>query len=455
MIPPAPTPSSQPPIRSRLRRKPPTVRQHAGNGTWTICIGKQLIRDGSRLVPKNWYYGGTEDAANAEAARQADKWAFVVRNWSTLYQPTLSVIGSPFADAPHWPATLGAKNAPTDKEVADFQVQPPAPEEIAEAYEGVTLGGVFSLFKLEIARKVRDGDARQSTARTMEKNVRCGLKFFREATRMDAFGKRDIESAKGAMLADVDRRDGSRRTVDNYLSAIRGMLTWFYDGSDYGSGLEKPRDFDNAFFVKNAKKSNVKIPTAADAKVILSHATGHARLMTLLALNCGMYAADIGRLTLDEVNLDEGYIFWDREKQPDNEFRVRHDLWPETLEIVRRMIQRPGTPRRHAEDYRGAKPYQLDCSTLAFVDGQGGPLYKIRKTGKAYDKLAKAWQSTMSTITAMGLPTQQFHSLRKVSSQMLTDLLQSLVDGDDRGQLIAVKEVKDMFLGHRSDHQPF
>jgi integrase len=397
------------------------------------------------LVPKNWYFGGTEADANRAAAKVADRWAFIVKNWGHLYQNTLGLTDSAFANEPHWQPML-ERSEPTDSEIKAFQAQKPTADEIAEAHADVRLNGVFGSYKLELARRVADGDKSNTTAWTDEKNIRCALRHFNTDMRMDALTDDDIRNAKSAILAKA-----SRRTADNYLSALKTMLTWFY-GSAYGKWHERFPNYDDAFLVKNANNLDIRIPTAADAKLIVTNATGLARLMSLLSLNCGMYAADIGRLTLDELNLVDGYIFWDREKQPRNPFKVRHDLWPETLAVVRQHVQRSGSVHRYHTDYRGHQPTQVDCSTLAFVDGQGNPLYRVRENGKAYDKFARPWQLLNAALIkgkkiSVGC---QFHSLRKATNQVLIDLLQSKVDGDDRGQIIAIGEISAMYLGHKS-----
>src|SRR4051812_20201795 len=86
----------------RFRRQPRHVRPHAASGGWTICIGKQRARDGSRLRPKDWYFQGTEADANAEAERIQAKWAFVCAHWDRLYRSRLELLADPFASVPHW-----------------------------------------------------------------------------------------------------------------------------------------------------------------------------------------------------------------------------------------------------------------------------------------------------------------------------------------------------------------
>lgn len=432
------------PKSSRLRRNPPRVRPHS-RGVWTVCIGKAVSRDKSKLRPRDHYFTSTEADANATAEKIAREWAFLVKGWAKLYQPTLTLIGSPFADTPHWQPAL-AQRQPSAAAADAFANATPTPDEVGEAYADITLNGAFALYKVKLQTDVANGDKGKTTTWTDEKNVRNALQFVDGKQPLANLTPTAIAQAKGVMLAKL-----SRRTASNYLEALKRLIVWVYE-SDYGRDLDKPskRPFDEAFIVKKATTTAVNIPTTTDLARIVGNADDRQRLAVLLALNCGMYQADIGRLTLDEIDLANGYVYWDREKQPRNAFKVRHDLWPETLAVVKRCLQPSGKPTRLFTDYRGHTPTDVDCSRLAFVDGSGNPLYRVRKSGKAYDKIGTAWQRLNKRLGNSGGATYQFHNLRKATNQILTDLLNNKIDGDDRGQLIAVQEISDMFLGHKT-----
>ena len=157
----------------------PEVRPHA-SGAWTICIGKKLNADKSTLVPKDFYFRMTEDTANNAASVTVKLWTHIVRNWSALYQPTLSLLNRPFADIPHWqPAHV--KTAPmTDVAIQEFQDRPTTRQEIGEAYADVTVKGVVSLFKIQIQANTANHEKGKTTAWTDEKNLRGALRFIDE-----------------------------------------------------------------------------------------------------------------------------------------------------------------------------------------------------------------------------------------------------------------------------------
>lgn len=430
-------------IKFRVRREPPKVRPHA-SGAWTICIGKRLNGDKSKLLPKDWYFRTTEDSANADAANINKRWSHIVRNWPTLYQPTLKTLGRPFADIPHWQPALVATAPMTDAAIQQFQDRPTSRQEIGDVYSAVTVKGVVALFKIQIQADTANNEKGKTTAWTDEKNLRGALQFINEKLPMTDLTGTMIQDAKTRMLKTL-----ARRTARNYLESFKRMLVWFYD-SDYGNEHERPSQFDKAFSVGKAAKK-IKTYSCGELRTLLMALQGDDEQLcyTMLALNCGMYQADIGRLTLDEINLDEGYVFWDREKQPNNSFKVRHDLWPETLKLVRKVIQAKGKKQLFFTEHRRHEPTQIDCSTLAFVNGKGEPLYRVRPSGQAMDFIGKAFMG-IEAEDASG-NAFQFHNLRKSTNQELKDLLSNKAEGNEQGTLIAITEISTTYLSQKSD----
>jgi integrase len=426
----------------------PKVHPHA-EGCWTVCIGKTPSRDKTKLRRKDWYFGGTEANANEEASKLAKRWRFIVEHWNQLYGSYLKAQGEPFADEPHWQPALATKSSFTPEEFADVVKDRDrvTPSEMSEAYADVTLQGVFALYKQVLATAVMEEQIGKTSQWTDEKNIRCGLAFFDAHLALLELDSEIIRKAKKKALDKL-----SRRTVENYFSATKRMFEWFF-GSNYGIGWTRPPEWEKSFSVPNATRTNVTILTMDQLKSTLAIADDWPRLLALLGLNCGMYGADIGRLTLAEINLDQGYVFWDREKQPSNPFQVRHNFWPETLRLVKKFIQPQRTTQRFFDDFRGHKPTQVDCSTLAFVDANGNALYRVRPSGKAYSKIDKAWQKLNAKLKNAGKSTVEFHVLRKATNQQLKTLLRNKVGDDERTGTfaIAISEICKEFLGEKTD----
>jgi hypothetical protein len=205
------------------------------------------------------------------------------------------------------------------------------------------------------------------------------------------------------------------------------MLNWFYE-SDYGSHFDRPSSWSELFGVRQATRTDVDIPTVAQLKAVMKNMKDEQlKLHTMLALNCGMYAVDIGRLLKSEINLDEGYIFWDREKQPENPFRVRHDLWPETLKLVKKHIAPTGE--------------------LAFVQGSGKPWYYSRDNGKATDMIGKKWFTLMADLRERKIDSFAFMKLRKVTNQSISDLIDASLEDADAA---IAHEISKTFLGEKT-----
>ena len=284
--------------------------------------------------------------------------------------------------------------------------------------------------------EVLGGQKRNTTYGSIDKDCRNALAFLPPTLRMDGLTLAVLTDAKNKMFAKL-----GRRTVKNYLGSLKKMLAWFYDETDYGKAHDKPTNFDKVFNVSNATRTDVKIPTPTQLKNLLAVASDRTTMYILLAMNCGMHQSDVGHLTKDEINLVEGYIFWDREKEPTNEFRVRHDLWPETLDAVRKHIQPTDAPKQTFIDYRNGKPTEIDCSRLAFVDPSGHPIYQVRERGVQYDKITETWREIKRT-----LPTApMYRSIRKATNNVLCEMLNDIADGDEQA-FFAVGEISDMFL---------
>ena len=419
----------------RLRRKPRTVKMHKASGSWTVSIGKMKDETKARLVRKDFYFRSTEADANTAANKLQEKWSFIFNNWVKMYKPLLELLGDEFASEPHWEPAMG--KTPTSEEIQAVQDQTPTAEEIADAYQDATLATVFGLYKMHQKAEVLGGQKRNTTYGSIHKDCKNALAFLPPTLRMDGLTLAVLSDAKNKMFAKL-----GRRTVKNYLGSLKQMLKWFYDETDYGKAHDKPTNFDKVFNVANATRTDVHIPTPEEIKDLLAVASDRTKLYILLALNCGMYQSDVGHLTLDEINLADGYIFWDREKEPTNEFRVRHDLWPETLAAIRRHIQPSDSQKRTYIDYRNGKATEVDCKRLAFLDPSGNPIYQVRESGVQYDKITEAWREIKRK-----LPTApMYRSIRKTTNNVLCHMLNEIAGNDDQQALFAVNEISDMFL---------
>jgi integrase len=85
------------------------------------------------------------------------------------------------------------------------------------------------------------------------------------------------------------------------------MLNWFYD-SPHGEHYRRLSGLNKALLVRKAKSTSITTYNEQQLKSFFRKADAHERLLLLLCLNCGMYAADIGRLKKTEINLEKGFF---------------------------------------------------------------------------------------------------------------------------------------------------
>lgn len=117
--------------------------------------------------------------------------------------------------------------------------------------------------------------------------------------------------------------------------------------------------------------------TDAEVKKMLKTVRGRSRLYCLLALNCGMYAGDIGQLKKSQVDWERGRIKRGRSKtKVGNELWFQ--LWPETFELL----------KKHSAEY----PHD----TLALATRTGEPLWRSEAAEGHKEKKANYVSETLS-----------------------------------------------------------
>jgi integrase len=317
----------------RTRR---TVNVHPHqSGRWRFTCGKTLNATKTKLVPRDFYLVGTKEKAIAQATLRVKEWNFLRTNWATLYEPTLKLIDAPFAEVPHWQPAMGS--TVSDTTIAAYQDRPPTDAEVADAYRDVTLDGVINLFNLYNEGRVRQGEVTRSTFESTKKRLKNASRFFNCTRPISDISHFEWMESKTALIEAL----GSRKSAKNYLDGLRHALTWFYD-SPYGADRERIGGFKGIFRMTKVTSKRIVVYSADDLKRLLKHADDKIRLFVYLALNMGMYQADIAKLMAGEVNLGEGYMLWDRAKEPENPFQLMHVMWPETRRLVEKFWKPTG-----------------------------------------------------------------------------------------------------------------
>jgi integrase len=156
----------------------------------------------------------------------------------------------------------------------------------------------------------------------------------------------------------------------------------------------------------NDKNLSITIPlktkvlfSIPDIKTIMKQANERQRLYILLALNCGMYPSDIGRLRQSEVDWNNGRIIRQRGKTRDRSANVPcvdYLLWKETFSLL--------------------KKHKAETSEYALVNENGGCLY-FQEDGKSKSSAVEcSWKRLMKKLPEIDKPLK---SLRKTPASLL------------------------------------
>ncbi len=354
-----------------------------------------------------------------------EEWNRLVQDWDTVFRPSLRAEGDINSETPHWPRTSTLIAIPAG-------IPRLSPSASTQPRDDLTLEMVASLFRENRRLALAEGEIQNVTFLTSCVRVNGALRFFPSKQSLANLTVAMIHDAKCHMLAQLKRRSAS-----NLLIEFGRMLSWFYD-SAHSENYRRLGGLSKALLVRKAKSTAITTYNEHQLKSFFRKADAHERLLLLLCLNCGMYAADIGRLTKTEINLEKGFCHWDREKEPDNPFYLYHRLWPETLKLARRFYNYASTAI--ATDFRHGRAEQVDCQLLAFVSRRDGkPLYRIGPSGSPANRVDR-W------LLPLGV---SLYNLRKTTNQMLTEAARGMASDPDA--LIAVSELSRMFLGQKAE----
>ncbi|MDA0835675.1 MAG: hypothetical protein O3A29_20575 [Planctomycetota bacterium] len=167
--------------------------------------------------------------------------------------------------------------------------------------------------------------------------------------------------------------------------------------------------------------------------VLYRHATPVQRLMLCLAMNCGMGAAEMGRLKRNDFVLDgngecaidllpgEGIL---RFVRPKTDVYCEWLLWPETVEAVKWAIVRASETN----------------SDLLFVTDDGNSMWKDQSANPS-SRFTHLWQSLLRSVEGYGIPRLPLTTVRKGMAEQIRS-----EHGDD---------IARVFLGHAQQSDMF
>jgi integrase len=424
-------------VPTRRFHRTRNVRLHA-SGNWVVTIGRTLSPKTKSLVDKDWYFAGSQAEATDKANAKARQWELLCANWDRTERPYLDLLKRPMPTEPRWPDKSSSQAvAQIDGESLN-EIRREGPlefEELAQAYAEFTFAELIPVYDGDRRNDLKQKDVQNSTVSKDLSQMRQAARYLPQDISGVRLTAEHFRSAKQKMF---DAKL-SRRTVRNYLSAAVKLLRWVY--SRYGGNDARvPPGIEDAITIRAAIKTKIFVYGVEELKRVVTALKGTISQMDcLIALNCGMYQEDIGRLRLDEFDPVEGSFYWDREKEPANDFRLHHVLWPETLRLVRHYLNK-GNAAGKFDDYRHSKkdPEKVDVRDLAFLD-KDRPRYSMKPSGSSYDLVGRRWANAGTGV--------QFRNLRKSSNEILTNLITH--DGGNDA-LLVVDEISNRFLGQKS-----
>ncbi|MCE9531295.1 MAG: site-specific integrase [Planctomycetes bacterium] len=169
----------------------------------------------------------------------------------------------------------------------------------------------------------------------------------------------------------------------------RMVFKWGYENGildkqvRFGTGFSRP----SAKAVRRARReSGSKMIEADEIRKVLSVARQPLKAMVLLGINCGFGQTDVATVPLEAIDLQGGWVNFER---PKTETQRRCPLWPETVEALREAIR------------LRKKPASANVTKLAFLTHHGhqwirhqisakGTIYYNDYVAAEYCKILKA-----------------------------------------------------------------
>jgi integrase len=148
-----------------------------------------------------------------------------------------------------------------------------------------------------------------------------------------------------ALKSKLAKRNGPHRMC-TIIQVIRCAFKYAFDSGT----LDRPIRFGPAFKRTSKKtlrlhraKQGAKLFTAEEVRRMIDAAGPTMRAMIFLGINAGFGNADCGTLPLSAVDLEKGIIDYAR---PKTGIPRRCALWPETIEAMRKAMEKRPAPKR-------------------------------------------------------------------------------------------------------------
>jgi len=152
------------------------------------------------------------------------------------------------------------------------------------------------------------------------------------------------------------------RTAVNYLNSFKTFLRAVSTNSDFGYDL--PKELGSWHFT--LKPTEVFVPTISELGILYKEASPRMQCFMLIALNAGQLSNDIGRMTKEDIVVDNGHSVIRKVRLKTQEkvvYKGSWTLWKETLKAIQKN--------------------KVDTGDLLFVNKDGLPLWSQKVKAKS------------------------------------------------------------------------
>ncbi len=171
------------------------------------------------------------------------------------------------------------------------------------------------------------------------------------------------------LRADVAKTWGPYRLADA-VQKTRTIFKWAYESGlmdrpvRFGPNFKKP---SQAVMRKHRSNSEDKLFSAEEIRTLYDAALPQLKAMILLGINCGFGNSDCAALPQKALDLDGGWVRFDR---PKTGIARRAPLWPETVVAIRAALAIRPAPENPRD------------KGLVFLTRFGNPWVRVRDDGK-------------------------------------------------------------------------
>ncbi|NOY41571.1 MAG: phage integrase family protein [Planctomycetes bacterium] len=319
-----------------------------------------------------------------------------------------------FGPWPDWNVALERYEAEQDKIAKGEPIQP-----LSES-ASLTVGDLFNEFLNAKRRLVERGIRSPRTLHDYRRTCDAMVEVFGDKRPVASLGPADFEKLLGR------KATGSKSSQNSLVVRCSVPFNW---AASKKRGKERIEEVDfGESFVKYSKadveeeiedRGYRKDFTRKETLALLETATQPLKSMVLLGINVGFGNNDCSTLTLNRLDIENG---WHEHRRPKTKAKRRAKLWPETIESIREWLE----VRPEASDEKDAELVFLTTNGRPWVDG-----LKNSVTDQ-FTKLLKA--ADVEVVKLRGFYGLRF-SFRTQADEVLDDAAIDCVMGHKRSDM--------------------